>query len=62
MSILLYCSINDVTEIASADGVFYRSDDIPPDLNGNVLERAAATINEYCLLRYSDATSPPRRG
>ena len=54
MAITLYCSLNDVIDRLSQDGVNLRTDDEPPDAAGNILERAAATINEYCLPRYSD--------
>lgn len=55
MATTLYCSIDDVKNRLSANGVTLRMDDSPPTSYGDVLDDASRTIDEYCLLRYTEA-------
>lgn len=51
-----YCTLNDVKDVLSESGVKLRLDDLPPTAaDGNILDEASATIDEYCLLGYSAA-------
>ena len=50
-----YCTIADVQNRLSADGVTYRTDDTPPTTYGDVLDEASREIDFYCLARYDEA-------
>lgn len=47
-----YCTIEDIINRLSADGVTYRTDDAPPDDYGDVLDDASRQIDFYLLARY----------
>lgn len=50
-----YCSITDVQNRLSAEGVTLRTDDSPPTSYGEVITEASTEIDEYCLHRYTAA-------
>jgi phage gp36-like protein len=52
MALTPYCTQADLTNRLSADGVAYRTDDVPPGVLGDVLAEAATVIDEYCRLGY----------
>lgn len=55
MATTLYCTMDDVSNRLSAAGVTYRLDDVPPDpTDGDVLDEASRTIDEHCLLFYTE--------
>lgn len=47
-----YCTIADVQNRLSADGVTYRTDDTPPTTYGDVLDEASREIDFYLFSRY----------
>lgn len=54
MATSLYCSIDDVENILSEQGVTLRVDDSPPTTNGNILDRASRRVDGYLLRRYRE--------
>jgi len=48
----LYCSMTDVRNRLSAEGVNLRLDDFPEDADGDILNEAAAIIDEHAGPRY----------
>jgi phage gp36-like protein len=50
-----YCTEDDLADRISFDGTNLRVDDNPPDILGNVINRASAEVRRYLLRRYSDA-------
>ena len=47
-----YCTIDDVANRISKDGIFARIDDVPPDAYGDCIDEASRMIDEYCYLQY----------
>lgn len=52
MSDTNYCTVKNLQDRLSADGVALRTDDEPPGYLGSVVDEASATIDEYCGLQY----------
>ena len=48
-----YCTIANIQDRLSINGVTLRLDDVPPDEWGDVLNEAATIIDEHCFTRYS---------
>jgi phage gp36-like protein len=51
----LYCTAGSLDNRLSREGVDFRTDDMPPDALGDVLEEASREIDEYALLNYAEA-------
>lgn len=50
-----YCSVADIQNRLSADGIEYRTDDEPPSLLGDVIVDACSQVDEYLFAQYDPA-------
>jgi phage gp36-like protein len=55
MAVTPYCTLDDLSDRLSAEGVNLRLDDVPPTASGNVLRRTANKINQFLLRQYTAA-------
>lgn len=55
MSEATYCTLTDVYNRLSREGVDLRLDDAPPDVDADVLDDAASIIEEFCRVQYAPA-------
>jgi phage gp36-like protein len=56
VALTTYCTQSDLVNRLSADGIAYRTDDVPPAALGDVLAEAATVIDEHCRLAYDPAS------
>lgn len=56
-----YCTVSDIQNRLSADGVTYRTDDTPPTTYGDVIDEASREIDLYCIQHYSETDMSTNR-
>lgn len=53
---LAYCTLNDIKDVLSTEGVDLRLDDSPPSTYADVIDEASQSVAFYTWERYSDST------